>query len=323
MVQIIHPEVGLNLAIFAMLFAILSTELMAASAILFKYSESERRVFRYLVPIWEVTGTFFVFYVVNLEALIPSALPLIAYSFISYILLFLILYVLRNASIISAEYLWKNRRINRKFLYSMYAVITFVLGAMILIIYTAFISGKGIDYSRMTFNLFAFAAFLPDDGFIIGSAILLFGLASIFYGLEVNRYLPPLVVITGMIVAGVSFIYLGNMASPYDLAVPVILTVLVPLLWLFRRTRAIVQNKIIFQGLIAVSVFFLAYSQYPYLMGKSLNILNLLNNNAMQTQVFYTTVIGGAILLLLTLMYFDVAFKKEELNPAQKSESAH
>ncbi|EQB70919.1 MAG: hypothetical protein AMDU1_APLC00044G0057 [Thermoplasmatales archaeon A-plasma] len=77
MVQIIHPEVGLNLAIFAMLFAILSTELMAASAILFKYRESEQKVFRYLVPIWEVTGTFFVFYVVNLEALIPSALPLI------------------------------------------------------------------------------------------------------------------------------------------------------------------------------------------------------------------------------------------------------
>ena len=322
MVQIIHPEVGLNLAIFAMLFAILSTELMAASAILFKYRESERKVFRYLVPIWEVTGTFFVFYVVNLEALIPSALPLIAYSFISYILLFLILYVMRNASIISAEYIWKNRKINRRFLYSIYAIITFVLGAMILVIYTAFISGRGIDYSRMTFSLSAFASFLPDDGFIIGSAILLFGFASIFYGLDVKRYLPPVVVMAGMVIAGVSFVYLGNLNNPYVLAVPVILTILLPVLWLSGKTRAIVQNKIVFQGLLAVSVFFLAYSQYPDLMGKSLNILSLLNNNAMQTQVFYTTVIGGIILLLLTLMYFDVAFRKEERNRVQQPESA-
>ena len=322
MVQIIHPEIGLNLAIFAMLFAILSTELMAASAILFKYRESERKVFRYLVPIWEVTGTFFVFYVVNLEALIPSALPLIAYSFISYILLFLILYVLRNASIISAEYIWKNRQINRRFLYSIYAAITFVLGAMILVIYTAFISGRGIDYSRMTFSLSAFASFLPDDGFIIGSAILLFGLGSIFYGLDVRRFLPPVVIIAGMVIAGVSFVYLGNMNNPYVLAVPVILTILVPVLWLSGKTRAIVQNKIVFQGLLAVSVFFLAYSQYPYLMGKSLSILSLLNNNAMQTQIFYTTIIGGVILLLLTLMYFDVAFRKEERNRVQQPESA-
>ena len=322
MVQIIHPEVGLNLAIFAMLFALLSTELMAASAILLKYRESERKVFRYLVPIWEVTGTFFVFYVVNLEALIPSALPLIAYSFISYILLFLILYVLRNASIISAEYIWKNREINRRFLYSIYAIITFVLGAMILVIYTAFISGRGIDYSRMTFSLSAFASFLPDDGFIIGSAILLFGFGSIFYGLDVRRFLPPVVIIAGMAIAGVSFVYLGNLNNPYALAVPVILTVLVPVLWLSGKTRAIVQNKIVFQGFLAVSVFFLAYSQYPDLMGKSLNILGLLNNNAMQTQVFYTTVIGGIILLLLTLMYFDVAFRKGERNRDQQSESA-
>ena len=126
----------------------------------------------------------------------------------------------------------------------------------------------------------------------------------------------------GMVIAGVSFVYLGNLNNPYVLAVPVILTILVPALWLSGKTRAIVQNKTVFQGLLAVSVFFLAYSQYPDLMGKSLNILSLLNNNAMQTQVFYTTIIGGVILLLLTLMYFDVAFRKEERNRVQQPESA-
>lgn len=322
MVQFIHPEVGINIAIFSVFFAILSTELMAASAIVFRYSESEKKVFKYLVPIWEITGTFLVFYVVNLEALIPSALPLVAYSFISYILLFLILYVLRNASIISAEFIWKGAIVNRKFLYTMYAVITFILGIMVLVIYTAILSGRGLNYSAMSFNILKFAAFLPDDGFIIGSAILLFGLASIYYSLEVNGYLSLAVTITGMVIAGFSFLYLGDLNNPYFLVIPAIITILIPILWINKGTKRLVENKLVFQGMMSVSVFFLAYSEYPYLLGKSLNLLNLLNNNAMQTQIFYTTIVGGIILLILTYLFFDVYFKRGEKSGSVPSDAS-
>lgn len=321
MVQIIHPEIGINIAIFSMFFALLSTELMAASAIVFRYSESERKVFKYLVPIWEVTGTFFVFYVVNLEALIPSALPLVAYSFISYILIFLILYVLRNASIITAEFIWKNRIVNRRALYTAYAIITFILGAMILIIYTAMLSGRGLDYSAMSFNFLKFAGYVPDDGFVIGSAVVLFGLASVYYGLDIKPGLAVAVTIFGMIVAGVSLFYLGDLVDPYVLSIPAVITIMIPVVWNFHAARRFVENKIIFQGLMAISVYFLAYSQYPYLLAKTLNITSILNNNAMQIQIFYTTLVGGIILLLLTLMYFDVYFKRGEKSSVQPSES--
>ncbi len=322
MVQFIHPEVGINIAIFSVFFAILSTELMAASAIVFSYKESEKKVFKYLVPIWEITGTFVVFYVVNLEALIPSALPLVAYSFISYILVFLILYVLRNASIISAEFIWKGAVINRRWLYTLYAVITFILGAMVLVIYTAILSGHGLNYSAMSFNILKFAEFLPDDGFIVGSAILLFGLASVYYGLDVNGYLSLVVTAAGMIIGGVSFLFLGDMNNPYVLVIPAVITILIPILWMYRPTKKLVENKLVFQGLMSISVFFLAYSQYPYLLGKSLNLLTLLNNNAMQTQIFYTTIVGGIILLVLTYLFFDVYFKKGERGVSAPSESA-
>ena len=318
MVQPVNIEVVLNLIIFSVFFTVAATELMAASAILFRYKESEKKVFRFLLPIWEISGTFFVFYVVNLEGLAPDVLPLLAYSFISYILIFLILYVLRNTVIISAENIWKNSRINRRFLYSAYAVVTFVLGAIVVMIYASFLGGHGLNYTAETFSLVSFLKFLPDDGFVIGIAVLFFGLAAVFYGLDVNRFLPLIVTAAGMIIAGISLLGLGNTNNTALFAIPVIFTLLLPLLWIFPGTRYIAEKKLVFQGFIAISVFFLAYSQYPYLLGKTLLIPSILNNSAMQTQMFYATIIGGVILLLLTYFFYDIYY---ESNKNDKRES--
>jgi len=312
MVQSVNIEVVLNLIIFSVFFTVAATELMAASAILFRYKESEKKVFKFLLPIWEITGTFFVFYVVNLEGLAPDVLPLLAYSFISYILIFLILYVLRNTVIVSAENIWKNSKINRRLLYSAYAVVTFVLGAMVVMIYAAFLGGHGLNYSAETFSLFSFIKFLPDDGFVIGIAVLFFGLAAVFYGLNVNRFLPLAVTAAGMIIAGISLFELGDSNNITLFAIPAILTLLLPLLWIIPKTKPLVEKKLVFQGFIAISVFFLAYSQYPYLLGKTVLVTSILNNNAMQTQMFYATIIGGVILLLLTYFFYDVYFESNK-----------
>ncbi len=319
----IQPEVALNAAIFATFFAMISTELMAASAIVFKYEESTKKVFRFLVPIWEITGTFFVFYAVNVEALVPDALPLVAYAYISYILIFLILYVGRNVSIIAAEYIWKSRVVNRKLLYRAYAVITYVLGILILIIYTSLLSGVGVNVAAESFSILKFISFLPDDGFIAGSAILLFGLGAVFYGLDVKRYLPLVVTAIGMAIAGLSFAYLGDVTTPAFIIIPAAITLLLPLLWMFGVTRRLVSNKLVFQGAMAISAFFLIYTVYPWLFAKSLNLTSLLNNSAMQAQIFYTTIMGGIILIALSLVFFRIFFKAGENSQLEAENSSH
>lgn len=306
----LHPEVFINVGIFSMFFAMLSMELMAASAILFRYKESEKKVIPFIIPIWEITGTFFVFYVVNLEALVPSILPLIAYTFISYILFFLIIFVLRNAAIISAEYVWKNRFANRKSLYKIYAVVTFVLGAVVLMIYASMISGAGINYSLQSFNASKFVSFLPNDGFVIGSAIILFGIASVFYNLFVDPIMTFVTVIVGMVIAGASFYEMGDLTTLSFVAIPIIITLAIPVLNFMKGARKYLHNKILFQGLLAVAVFFLAMTDYPYLLGKTLNVNDILNNSAMQIQIFYSTIVGGVILLLMTILFFRIYSKQ-------------
>lgn len=318
----VNAEVILNILIFSIFFTSASTELMAASAILFRYKESQTKVFGFLLPIWEITGTLFVFYVVNLEGLVPDVLPLLAFSFIAYILIFLILYVLRNSMIVFAEMIWKNKTINKKLLYSVYAVVTFVLGTMVLLIYASFIGGHGINYSARTFDLLKFITFLPDDGFIVGIAILLFGMASIFYDLNVNRLLPLLVIVIGLIIAGVSLHDMGDYSNSTLSVIPLILFLLIPILWILPSTRKYITNKLIFQGIFAISIFVVALSQYPYLLGRTLNINSILNDAAMQTEMFYATIIGGIILLILTYFFYDIYFEKGKQEEKNKLENA-
>lgn len=305
-------EVALNAAIFSMFFAMISSELMAASAIIFRYEESVSKVFKFLVPIWEVTGTFFVFYAVNIEALVPDALPFIAYTFTPYILVFLILYIGRNSSIISAEYIWKNRIVDRKMLYRIYAIVTYALGIMILIIYTAVISGSGVGFSSNSFSLYSFISFLPDDGFIIGSAIILFGLASVFYDLDVKNYLPFAVMVLGMLIAAPSLIALNDLTDEYLLIPAGILTIFPAILRLFPGYRSLASNKLLVQALLASSSFLIIFSAYPWILGRSLNITTLLNSSVMQQQIFYTTIIGGILLLIMTIVFFRVFSRASE-----------
>ncbi len=302
-----NVEVLFNGIIFGMFFAIISTELMAASAILFRYEESRRKVFYYLVPIWEITGTFFVFYVVNVEALIPNALPILAYSYISYILIFIVIYILRNLSIISAEFIFKNRwNISRKTLYSTYAILTYILGFFVLVIYTSLMSGKGLNINARTFNLASFVSYLPDDGFIIGSAITLFGLSSIFYKLDVNSILSLGVTVIGLIISGASFLTINDYSNVYIMIVSGLVTLSIPILNMIPNLRKFISDKITFQGFLAVAAFLLFYSVYPNLGSRTIDVNSLLNDSAMQTQIFYATLIGGTLLLIMSIVFFRV-----------------
>ena len=98
-----------NFAIFAIFLTLFITELMGAFLLLFWYDMAKRRVLEYVVPIWEVTGTFAVLWVVTADFAYPSMLFPVASLLAEYIVLFLIFLVARNASISFAEFIIKRR----------------------------------------------------------------------------------------------------------------------------------------------------------------------------------------------------------------------
>ncbi|HYA11260.1 MAG TPA: hypothetical protein VEH10_06300, partial [Thermoplasmata archaeon] len=121
----------INFAIFSVFLTLFVTELMGAVLLLLFYEPSKKKVLPYIVPVWEVTGTFAAFWVVTADFAYPSMLIPVAALLASAIVVFLIFLVARNASISFAEYIVKRRWLDEKKLYQAYAVSTLLIGVVV------------------------------------------------------------------------------------------------------------------------------------------------------------------------------------------------
>ena len=99
----------MNFATFAIFTALLITEVMGAVLLLFFYKDTKSSVLQYVVPIWEVTGTFGAFWVVTSYFAYPTLLIPVATLFAPLLIVFLILFVARNSSIVFGEFIKKRR----------------------------------------------------------------------------------------------------------------------------------------------------------------------------------------------------------------------
>lgn len=308
MYQVVESEFFMNSVIFAVFFAIISTEFMAGSALLLHYNSYGKEIKRFIIPIWEITGTFFVLYVVNVEALAPAMLPIIAEIYIPLILIFMILYSTRNASIIFAEFVWKNRYISEKTLYRIYASVTLILGAILLVIYVSIITGRGISIPEYSFNLVSFFSYLPDDGIILGSALIFLGLSYVFYNMESRRKYSLYFTAAGLIINAVSFAFLKNFVFYSYLLVPIFLTIMLPVLYNIKKTFMLAKNKLFYVGVMSISVAIIERSFFPNLFGGTVDVRNYFSSAAMQTAMFELTILMIIFVGSMMIFYFRMYF---------------
>ncbi|WP_393971431.1 hypothetical protein OXIME_001707 [Oxyplasma meridianum] len=281
---------------------------MAGSALLMHYRSYGKQVKRFIIPIWEITGTFFILYVVNVEALAPGLLPIVAETYIFLILLFMILYSTRNASIIFAEFIWKKSFISEKTLYRIYSIVTLMLGAIILVIYVSILTGKGINISAHSFNLIPFFSYLPDDGIILGSAIIFLGLSYVFYDMERNRRSSIYITATGLVINAVSFAFLKNFVFYPYLVIPIVLTILIPVLYNIRKTAVIGKNKIFYIALMSISVAIIERSFFPYLFGGTVDVRGYFSSVAIQSAMFDLSILMIIFVGSMMIFYFRMYF---------------
>ena len=98
--------VFLKIVIAAMVIFLFS-EFIAIYPIFSNYEKHKTVVLKHIVPIWEITGTMIVFFVVELELIYSGLVPIASYLFIPVVGLFVILLILRNVAIIYSEFIWK------------------------------------------------------------------------------------------------------------------------------------------------------------------------------------------------------------------------
>lgn len=295
-----------NFAVFSVFLTLFITELMGAFLLLFAYDRTKQRVLAYVVPIWEVTGTFAVFWVVTADFAYPSMLFPVASLLAAYIVIFLIFLVARNASISFAEFIIKRRWLDEKKLYQIYAASTLLIGVVVVVMLSAIVSGAGVDLPTLTFS---FGGWLSSAGslpYLLGVLLIGVGLAPVFYDIvELRRWTLPITAIGVAMEALALYLYAPSFLAEGFLA-PVVLTLLPALLYQSPRLGPIVSNKILFGFVGSLIIFSQSYLVYPTAFHGGISVDAVTTSGPMVNAFLILSAIGLVVVGLLMVLYMVV-----------------
>ncbi len=315
---------GLNFLIMSIMLALFITESMGAMLFIFHYNGSKSRVSPYVIPIWELTGTFIAFWVVTSDFAYPSILIPAAYIYAVPLLILLIAFIGRNAFIIFGEFIKKGRFSDRS-MYSIFSVFECLFCLVFVIFASSVVTGGGVVLAKLAFNTGKWASTPGDVLFVIGAIVLMYGFSFIFYGLENYMRISMVASYLGIVLelVAVVWIHASISAVPFSpvLAITIIIGVLAPILFYYRPTRKIIENKVVFLTLLTISIYPFYSLVYPKFFGGTLPVSDFLTNTAMSIAYFYIT-LGGGILLILMLIYMVYIannFAKMQMGSAAKA----
>jgi len=287
--------------------ALLITEMMGAVGLLIAWP-SRSKVLDYLVPIWEVTGTFGALWVVTGDFAYPALLVPVSAIFTPLLIVFLILWVSRGASISFAEFITKRGWLDEEKLYKSYALSTILLGLVVLVLLSALVGGQGVNLTAGSFSIFSWAT-AGSVVFMVGTLLLAVGLAPVFFDLSaLHSFVLPLTTF-GIILSVLSYWLMSpGLLTPW-MAIPALLTLAVGILYLWQGTSKIVVNKAVFLGVLSIVIFSLQPLVYQKAIGQALSIDAVTTTGAMADAFFTITAVGGFLLALMLALYVRVAVR--------------
>lgn len=292
----------MNYAVFAVFFTLMAIETGIALLALTSYEGTRDRIRAYIMPLWEIIGTFAVFYLVEFEATYPGLLTLVGSAYILPILLAALFFILRNAFISYSEYVGKGRLENR---YSkVYGISTLVVVFIVSSILTSGVSGIGVNVGQSSINAIGIAFNLFNVTVFASVALLGWFAAVAVTG--VKRYRKPgaYAGIAGVVLVFAALFsdvpYLAANLQHNILPVAVTLVLFAAALVLHRRMSPLAKYFVfafLFSGILSFGAL-----QYPYMFGGVLNTNTYAATGQGAQYLIIVTCIGG-ILLVAALAY--------------------
>lgn len=296
----------INYAVFSVFASLLITEIMSSIVLLMFWSQAASKAIDYIKPIWEVTGTFGVFWVVTLDFAYPSLLIPVASIFSPLLTVFLILFVSRNASIAFAEFIVKRKWLDEVKLYKAYALSTIVLGLTVLVLLSALVSGAGIDLVNNTFSL---GEWLSPASilFVVGTLCIGVGVTPIFFSLSSMRQLVLPLTGAGVALSVLSYYLYSFSFVIFWMLIPVALTLLIVIMYIVSdKTAIIVSNKAVFITALSIVIFSLQFLVYPLALGGAIQV-DAVTISGSTAQAYLTiTTLGGILLATMLAFYLYV-----------------
>ncbi len=335
--------------VIAAMVAFLFSEFIAIFPIFSNYEKHKTVVLKHIVPIWEITGTMIVFFVVELELIYSGIIPIASYLFIPVIGTFVVLLILRNVAIIYAEFIWK--KVDSKPLMMFYSGATFLMVIGFVTAIAALLVGNSvstaipslppllhINLANLSKSYIDYWALLTAPvysavywEFLFGTLFIAFGMSQVFYRTaKRTSYVPLLTIIFGLFLSVNAWNVVATLAGAKFIGdymiLPVIITLAVPLLYMYKPTTQFASYKPFWFLAMVIAVLFLELP-ITRIAGGAFPITVFASTNSMQIANFWLSIIGGIIFLLLMIMYAYVynngrfSFNPEKIEKAESVKS--
>ncbi|MCL4388104.1 cytochrome d ubiquinol oxidase subunit II [Candidatus Marsarchaeota archaeon] len=303
---------SINYFIFSIFLTLFGLEVGIAVTMLLEYDKHKDRMKRFLMPLWEVTGTFAVFYLVNLEATVPSLLMLVGTIFVVPLLVAAIFFILRNAFLSYSEYMG-DKSSEKRYLH-IYAIATLLVAFIAISVLDSGISGIGINASAYSINMLKMFVNSFNILMFIGIALLSVFVAAVFFDVREYKWFSGLAAILGIIAIAIAthsaMEYLFSAAfgpgAPYLIGLLALLGIA---LYLYYSKNKYARYAAVLWFLLAVNFF--GFMQSPYLLGGTADINNYLATGPMAFYVNLVTLVGGTILAVSLVFMVYVSYIKK------------
>jgi len=308
---------SINYFIFSIFFTLFVLEVGIALILLLEYEKYKDNLKRFLMPLWEVTGTFAIFYIVNLEAVVPSLLLLIGTIFVVPLLVAAIFFILRNAFLSYSEYM--GDKISEQRYLHVYAISTIIVAFIVISVLDSGISGIAINASSYSINLLMMFVNPFNILMFLGIALLAVFIAAAFFRIREYKLFSILCAVLGIIAIAIavhsSLNYLFD--SAFNTGLPYLLGLLALLaVSLFMHYNGNKYAKYISVLWFFLAVNFFCFMQGSYILGGTVNTNNYVATGAMAFYINVVTIIGGAILAasLIYMVYISYMKKAPKTN---------
>jgi len=294
----------LNFAIFSVFLVLYVTELMGGVLLILSYDAVKEKVLPYIVPIWEVTGTFAAFWVVTADFAYPAMLIPVATLLAGPIVVFLLLFVARNAMISFAELITRRGGwINEKRLYQLYGLATVLIGVVVIMVLSMIVTAAGVTLSPLSFSVWGWVTNAGSIPYLLGVVLIAVGLAPVFYDIAALRKITlPFTVLGVLVEAAALYLYSSSFVSAW-IVIPTVLTVAAALLYNIPQTAGIVSRKLVFAGVATVAVFSLNYLVYPTFLNGALTVDGVTTQGPMVGAFDLLSWVGAVVVGLLMALY--------------------
>ena len=310
-----HDIILFNFIIFAIFLSAFLIEVGLALLLLIDFKDKEK-IMRYLVPVWEIDGTFGVFYLVDTEATFPTALVPIGFLYIIPIMLAGIIFVFRNSFFGYSEFI--SNKVNEKKYLRVYAISIIFVAFLAMSVLNSTVSGIGVNLSSYSLNVLQSIFNGFNIMLFIGEALLALFADMLIFRFS-KRIIYPIAIVVLSLLFIISSLYVGNLnylisnmySEYYLLAIPIILIAISLSTYAYKER----YTKFAVPITLFISILSFELLEYPGLFNDKLAFASLLVTPSTQPLVLAFGIVGGLIIAFFLVILLRLGLSGSKGSP--------